>query len=54
MKVFETKQQATEYAINTYGKTQVETETVNVVKVGGMIAKFYGCSEGYAVDKEMN
>lgn len=54
MNVFETKQEAIEYAVAQYGKTQVETETVNVVKVGGMIAKFYGCSEGYAVDKEMN
>jgi len=54
MKVFETKEQATKYAASEYGQTQLDTECVNVIKVGPMMAKFLGCEVGYVIDKEMN
>lgn len=53
MNIFDTKEEATEYAIQTYGAVQVETDVACVVKVGRTIAKFLGCKEGWAVGKEI-
>jgi hypothetical protein len=53
MNVFKTEEEATKYAIEQFGALQVEMQCVNVIKVGPMIAKHYGCEVGYAVDEEM-
>lgn len=53
MNIFDSKEQAEKYARSTYGDTQVETQTVNAVKVGPMVAKYLGCSCGWAIDCEM-
>lgn len=53
MNIFKTEQEALDYAVEQYGALQVETQCVNVIKVGPMIARFYGCEVGYAVDEEM-
>lgn len=53
-KVFKTKEEATEYAVMEYSKDSVEFQVVNVIKINQMIAKHYGCDEGWAIDKEMD
>lgn len=53
MNVFQTQEEATQYAIEQFGALQVETECVNVIRIGPLIARYYGCEVGYAVDKEM-
>lgn len=50
MKIYPTKQQATQAAIKEFGFLAVEMEVVNIVKVGPTIAKIYGAEEGYMVE----
>ena len=50
MKVFETKQEAIEHAINQYGSEYVEHNVVEIIKIGPSIAKLLGCDVGYTID----
>ena len=52
--VFKTKEEATIYAKREYSELQLETECVNVIKIGTTAAKFYGVDTGYAIDLEIN
>lgn len=52
-KVFDTKEKAKQHAIRKYGKLELDTQCVNVIKIGPQIAKHLRCNEGYAIDKEI-
>lgn len=52
--VFQSKEQATEYAKNKYGDDYLEFHIVNIIKIGSTIAKNLECQEGWAIDKEMD
>lgn len=53
MNIFKTSEEATKYAIEQFGALQVETQCVNVIKVGPMIARFLKCEIGFAVCEEV-
>ena len=51
MNVFETKQQATEYANSVYPE-YLSTGVANIVKAGPLVARILGCAVGFYVDIE--
>lgn len=50
MKTYPTRQEAIKAAVQKYGQLAIDTETVNIVKIGPMIAKYIGCDEGFAIE----
>lgn len=50
MKIYETKEEAVKAAVEQFGHLAVQTQTVNVVKIGPMIARHLNCKEGYAIE----
>lgn len=52
--VFQTKEAATAHAKSEYSALQLETQCVNVIKIGPSAARFYSCETGYAVDKDIS
>lgn len=53
MKVFKTESECTEYAVEQFGKLQVETGCINSIKIGPTIARYLGCEIGFAVCEEI-
>lgn len=49
MKVFDTYEEAVNYAIEEFGSLAVEMECVSITKVGPSIAKFLGTNCGLGV-----
>lgn len=50
MKTYPTREEATKAAVEKYGQLAIDTETVNVVKIGPMIAKHLGCDVGFSIE----
>lgn len=49
MKTYPTREEAMKVAVEKYGPLAIETGTVNIIKVGPMIAKHMGCDVGFAI-----
>lgn len=52
MKVFKTKEECLQYAIEQYGALQVEMQVIYAAKIGPTVAKHLGCELGWAVSCE--
>lgn len=52
MTIYETQQKAVDAMKVKYSEHMIETECVNVLKIGPTIAKFKGCNVGWAIDLE--
>ncbi len=50
MVIYKTREEALTAAINNFGVLAVETKTVNIIKIGPMIAKYLKCEEGYTIE----
>lgn len=50
MMVYKTREEAVKAAVEEFGHLAVSTQTINVVKIGPMIAKYLQCEEGYSIE----
>ena len=50
MKIYKTKEDAVKAAVKEFGHLALQTQTVNVVKIGPMVARYLGCEQGYAIE----
>lgn len=50
IKIYKTREEAIKAAVEEFGHLAIDTQTVNVVKIGPMIAKYIKCEEGYSIE----
>lgn len=50
IKIFKSREEAIKSAVEEFGHLAVSTQTVNIVKIGPMIAKYLQCEEGYSIE----